>query len=215
MYNLFDNNKVADWCSRYPRKTFLENEILICGIGDSSHLLYIEEGYVRLFITTSQSIEITLVIYKSGSILPFSFLISDWKKTEDYVFVAITKVVARIVPYDKFVLFLKEKPELLFLMLSSLSGGLSGLLVRLENNFLSKPDQIIFLLNYLSNSFGVKTGKNEEVVIPFPVTSEILSTWLGTSRETVSRVLADLKRKGVIEQKGKKVTILKFKALVG
>ncbi|MCH6265211.1 MULTISPECIES: Crp/Fnr family transcriptional regulator [Neobacillus] len=57
----------------------------------------------------------------------------------------------------------------------------------------------------ISNSFGVKTNKG--ILIELPLTNQELANFCGTSREVVNRLLADLRKTGVISINKGTITI--------
>ncbi len=64
----------------------------------------------------------------------------------------------------------------------------------------------------MSNSYGIKQ-KDGSILIDLPLTNQELANFCGTSRESVNRILSELKRDKIITIKRSKVTILDLQYL--
>jgi CRP-like cAMP-binding protein len=64
----------------------------------------------------------------------------------------------------------------------------------------------------MSNSYGIKQ-KDGSILIDLPLTNQELANFCGTSRESVNRILSELKRDKVISIKSSKMTILNLEYL--
>ncbi len=71
--------------------------------------------------------------------------------------------------------------------------------------------RVAHLLLQLASEAG--TLENEQPEVHLPLSHEDLAAVLGTSRESVTRVLNDLKRKGILDISGNKARILRKNAL--
>lgn len=58
-----------------------------------------------------------------------------------------------------------------------------------------------------------KVQKNEQILIPIAMTDEFLGTLLGSSRETITRLLSKWKEKGLIIKKNRFITIINLKEI--
>ena len=58
-----------------------------------------------------------------------------------------------------------------------------------------------------------KNGSNDMDPVDISLTREILANIVGTATETLIRILRDFKEEGLIESKGRKLTVIKIKTL--
>lgn len=58
-----------------------------------------------------------------------------------------------------------------------------------------------------------KNGSNDTDPVDISLTREILANIVGTATETLIRILRDFKEEGLIESKGRKLTVIKIKTL--
>jgi len=73
-------------------------------------------------------------------------------------------------------------------------------------------DRTACALHRMSLDHGVKTHKGIEVELP--ITRAELASMVGTSRETVTRMLSEMRRKGIIDMKRQKITVLNERELM-
>jgi hypothetical protein len=66
-------------------------------------------------------------------------------------------------------------------------------------------ERLIALLKYLKTHFGVPY--KDKVVIAFTLTHDDLSTIVGSTRVTVTRLLKDIESEGIIERLGKSIIL--------
>ncbi|WP_369795781.1 helix-turn-helix domain-containing protein, partial [Anoxybacillus sp. KU2-6(11)] len=72
-------------------------------------------------------------------------------------------------------------------------------------NFARKKGALYSTLIRLANSYGVET--EDGMLIDFPMTNQELANFCGSAREVVSRLLKELKERGVISATKGKITI--------
>lgn len=193
--------KIADWCSQFEKKHFSKGDSILQFTEDGSAIYYLESGYVRLLTTTKAGHDLTFAIHKPGTCFPLQFFLSESLPESPYVYEAVTDVIAYKVPRDQFLLYLQADAKVAMYFLARFSNALTGLVIRMEQSALPKPEEIVAVLQYLGRNFAEPTEDLAVVRIPFPLTAEILSTWTGVARETVTRVLSSLKKKKIISSK--------------
>jgi CRP/FNR family transcriptional regulator len=106
-------------------------------------------------------------------------------------------------PRKKLIELYRESPSLAMNMLAVLSRRLREFTVLIENLSLKEIPQR--LATYLVHQQSLKPVSAR---VKLNVTKGVLSNILGTSQETLSRVLGKLSQEGLIEVQGKEISIL-------
>ena len=111
-------------------------------------------------------------------------------------------------PRKKLIELYRESPSLAMNMLAVLSRRLREFTVLIENLSLKEIPQR--LATYLVHQHSLKPVSAR---VKLNVTKGVLSNILGTSQETLSRVLGKLSQEGLIEVQGKEISILDMERL--
>ncbi|MGR5984157.1 Crp/Fnr family transcriptional regulator [Bacillus cytotoxicus] len=173
--------------------------------GDSRERIYLMlDGFVKLE-RVNQSGNLLYEDYvKRYSIFPYSGMFTD--KGYSYTAEAITDVDVYYIPTVIFEDMVKANRTQLMHIVQQLSSILKLNENRVQNITIpNAQDRVIQTLNYLMHDLGEPNG--EEIVIPCPLTTIEISKISGTSRETVSGVLKQLKNDRIVTVLGKKITI--------
>lgn len=121
---------------------------------------------------------------------------------------ALTKSHLYFFPRRKLIDLYRESPSLAMNMLAVLSRRLREFTVLIENLALKEIPQR--LATYLLHQLAQKPISSR---VKLNVTKGVLSNILGTSQETLSRVLGKLSQEGLIEVQGKEISILNVQRL--
>ncbi|MBC8133174.1 MAG: Crp/Fnr family transcriptional regulator [Deltaproteobacteria bacterium] len=171
----------------------------------SAHVFIILAGRVRAVRRSlSSGREVTLETFQPGDVLadsvfvPERQLLNDWEASEPTEVLAIAREV--------FVAQLQEVPALALAVAVQM-------LARLERSkhlaaglaLADVPDRVVSALREMAQLKG-KTGPEGIVVHDRPTQQEIANS-IGACRETVSRVVSDLARRGLITPRGRTLII--------
>lgn len=186
-----------------------EHKDMIIHDDDAKPLIYVlEKGYVRQFVTTQSGEELSLHIYKPGSVFPLANYMAGAKNR--FAFQALGDVHVKPVDADEFMQQLMTQPELLVEVTGNLSKGLLGLTTRLEHTLFSNAYmKVASLIDYFVTSFGEGNAGFIELAVPF--THQDLANWLGLARETVSRQIEQLQSDGMVKYNGNTLLVHKQK----
>ncbi|MBI3335655.1 MAG: Crp/Fnr family transcriptional regulator [Candidatus Portnoybacteria bacterium] len=198
----------------HRERAYKKGEIILHNFESVSSLYYLQKGYVRQFVITRDGEEVTIHIFRPGSLFPL--MLSFAGAQNRYTFQALTHTVVRQAPQDKVLDFLKREPSLLIEIVQRFAKGLLGLSLRIERfSSTETHEKLISLLLYLSSRFGksIKKSKAQEIMIDLPLTHQEIASWIGRERETVSRQMEKLKRKKLIDYKGKSVFVKNLEKL--
>ena len=147
---------------------------------------------MRQYVYSTDGNEFSIHVYKPGSFFPIALVLADLENR--FYFEAANDIKVRIAQPAKVLSFLKSNPKVLMDFTKRLSRGLFGVVSRYEEDKTKLVEErLLSLLNYLSKNFPK---------YPTP-THQDLSSWLGVSRETVSRNLKRLEGKGKVKRRGR------------
>jgi CRP/FNR family transcriptional regulator len=112
---------------------------------------------------------------------------------------------------DDFQRLYREHPEIADAVIRNLGKRLRVLVKLVERVSLKNvPDRVASaLLDYAEKAGALQSGE----AFRLPRTQEELAHELATSRESVARALADLRKKGIISQEGRRIRILSVQGL--
>jgi len=157
-------------------------------------------GEAKLTAGSRQGESIILRLAESGELLGLSSLIAG----SPYAATAETLTPAQVafIPARKFQRFLRTHPDVSLRVAEHLSMELhkSWEQARLLALAPSTRSKLAQLLLEWADEHG--TAEEEGVAVPFHMTHEEIGRIIGASRETVSRLLSDFKRRRLIRVKG-------------
>lgn len=184
--------------SQFPTKHFKKGDSIIRPLDPIESIYFLRRGLVRQYLITQEGDDISLHLFKPGSFFPIMLLLSNVKNK--YYFEAITAVETARAPADKVLTFIKNEPEILFDLTTRFATGLMGMLVKTEHwLFTDAYKKVLALLLYLSERFG--NENKDGIAISLSLTHSDIGSWIGLRRETVSRQMEKLQKKGLIDQR--------------
>lgn len=192
-------NKTKDFENFYKHfkiRNYKKGEMLIRADDDPQGIFYLKKGYVRQYTISKAGFELTLHILKPISYFPMVWAVNGTPNV--YYFEALTPVEVGRAPRDEVVNFIKDKPTIIFELLSELIEDYAESLKRIENLVFSDAyRRVISVLLYVAKHFGEKTNKG--IIINHRFTQQDIATLTGVTRETASIEIAKLEKKGLIK----------------
>lgn len=174
---------------------FMQGEPLKC-------VYFIASGLVKTYKTDLQGKEQIVAVLQAGDMFPHA---GFFRKGDYPAHAEIVKDATLIaIPIMEFEHLLLQNPKICIKLFRVMGERIVDLQNRLEEQVLHNTyEQIVMLLLRLSQTHGTKTN-NEYIQLNTHFTNRELANMIGTSRETVSRTLTRLKKKGslLIDQKG-------------
>ncbi len=171
--------------------------------------LVIVEGSVKVEISSEDGKELTLAILRPFQFLGELALLDDFNRSataatlEDSRFLVLTKV--------DFHRVVDQYPRMLLPILKTLSRRIRLLTDDIASMaFMDSFTRIARKLVALANDM-TKVEKDGSVTIPQPLTHQELANLVGTTRETVTKVLNDMKNRELISIARHRITIHDFK----
>lgn len=173
------------------------------------HLLC--QGRVKLSISSSDGKMLILRIAEPGDVLGLSATVSGmaYEATAETLEPCQTNFIKR----EEFMRFLREHGEASLKVAEHLSRSYQTTCVQIRSLSLSHSaaEKLARLLLEWCQSSGSRTEQG--IRLKLPLTHEEVARMIGTSRETVSRLLSDFKLKQIIHLKGAHLIIRNLRAL--
>jgi len=172
--------------------------------GDPSFGFYIvQTGAINVHRVNAVGKEQVIHVFRAGESFAEGTLATDKGYPADARAVDESQVM--LVQKSGILALLKRQPELALRMLGSMSAHLRILVAQLED--LTLKDVETRLANWLLKRCP-DSNSNKPVKIVLPMTKRVLASELGTVSETFSRTLAKFREQGLIDVKGKTLTLV-------
>lgn len=192
------------------RLTYGKGEYIIRPGESPSHIFYIDSGLVKAFNISKYGEENLLIIRKPHEIFPLIWAVTGQGRS--IIYQTLTPTTVWRIDRDDFNSFLREQPEVLYPFLDLIIEQYQMHSERILNlEYRSARERLISFLLTMTLRFGKKS--TEGVLINVPLRQQDIASSINTSRETTSRELSILERKGLISHSHSYVTIKNKKAL--
>lgn len=196
--------------TQFKPRSYKKGEILIRSDDNPQGIFYLTNGYVRQYTISKTGIELTLHILKPISYFPMVWAINGTPNV--YNFEALTDVEVGRAPRDEVVSFIKDKPKIIFELMSELLEDYAETLTRVEHLVFSDAyRRVISVLLYIAKHFGEQDGNRKVVGNRF--THQDIATLVGVARETASMEMMKLGKKGPVQYSNQSIIINSTKKL--
>jgi CRP/FNR family transcriptional regulator len=180
---------------QFKIREYKKGEMLIRADDDPMGIFCLTKGYVRQYTISKTGFELTLHILQPISYFPMVWAINGTPNA--YYFEALTPVEVGRAPRDQVVSFIKDKPDVIFELMSELIEDYAESLTRIENLVFSDAyRRVISVLLYIAKHFGEKSDNG--VIIAHRFTQQDIATLVGVARETASNEMVKLEKKGLV-----------------
>ncbi|SES28645.1 Crp/Fnr family transcriptional regulator [Salipaludibacillus aurantiacus] len=161
-------------------------------------LFLLKKGQVRLFRSNQHGKQFTVDVLVDGNIFGET---SSLTLTDDQIFAeAMTDTYVCVISKDEFESFIEKNPKIALKLINILSSRLKELYSLSEKIALSDVKyRLLYLLLHLSEKTGKR--KNEWQSINMKLTHHDLANMIGSTRETTSAIISQLKKEGYIKKK--------------
>ena len=186
------------------KRTFGKGMIIFHKGSPGQTLYIIESGKVRIFIISESGQEISVNIYGPGDAFGELALLDGLPRSAGAV--AMEQTVTFTLHRDDFLRHLEAHPRMARSIIEVLSTRLRYTTTYAESlAFLDVYGRVAAKLLELAERYGVQ---KEGIEIELRLTQAELASWVGTTRESVNKVLGTFRGQGLIEVKERKITIL-------
>jgi CRP/FNR family transcriptional regulator, cyclic AMP receptor protein len=180
-------------------------EAVIVGQADHGDALYIiESGRVKVVLYGESGREMILTIFKAGDVFGEMSLLDGQPRSANVIALQESRVL--MLSREDFVKHLQESPSTALNILSEMSMRLRRADEIIGNlALLDVYGRVARVLIDMARRDGEDT--DEGVMIKHRLTQQDLASMIGTSRETVSRVLSEFQRRGFLSMQGKNILL--------
>lgn len=194
--NTYKTKEFEKFYNQFVTRSYKKGEILIRADDDPQGIFCLTKGYIRQYTISKLGFELTLYIHKPISYFPMVWAINGTPNI--YYFEALTPVEVGRAPRDEVVAFIKDKPILIFELMSELIEDYAESLKRIEHLVFSDAyRRVISVLLYIAKHFGEETDKG--IIVSHRFTQQDIATLVGVARETASIELIKLEKKGLVK----------------
>ncbi|HEY4964292.1 MAG TPA: Crp/Fnr family transcriptional regulator [Candidatus Saccharimonadales bacterium] len=203
------SDKIESFFSKYPLKTVNKGHIFIFPQEDPEHIFHLVTGKVKVYDINQHGVEIVVLEYGPPAFFPMSWAIN--KQPNEFYYGAKTNVSVRQASVKDSLEFLKNNSDVLFDLLSRVYLGTDILLRRMAHIMGGNATtRVLFELAVE----GRRQPENEDNTYSLSFGETELAAKAGLTRETVSRIMKDLKTKNLVSVLGKKIIILNLDKLI-
>jgi CRP-like cAMP-binding protein len=212
--NIFKGIPDADYAviDRHSAERRFAPGAIIYRAGSLATSVYmLKRGKVKLSGSTEEGKEVIFAILKEGDLFG-DLAIADQREHEEEA-TALTDVYLCVMRREDFEALLNSKPYL-SLRFVKWSGVRRRVLEhRLQDLlFRSVPSRLARLVLSLAKDFG-EPRPDRVLVVPFHLSHQEMASLTGASRETVSALLSDWKKRGLIDYSRKHIALVNPGAL--
>lgn len=182
-----------------------QDAIILLAEEEGDTLFVIVRGRVKVTVMSEDGREVILSILKDGDIFGEMSLLDGKPRSASVIATDETELIMLRRP--DFLSRLERYPQMASKMLATLATRLRRTNRQVESlALLNVYGRIAGTLLQLADDLGVKDDQG--IVIPERPIHQEIANMSGTTRETVSRVLNDLERRGYLVREGRKIVIL-------
>lgn len=182
--------------TQFTTRYYKKGEILIRADDDPQGIFCLTKGYVRQYTISKTGLELTLHILKPISYFPMVWAVNGTPNV--YYFEALTEAEVGRAPRDQVLNFIKDKPAIIFELMSELLEDYAESLTRVEHLVFSDAyRRVISVLIYIAKHFGEQNSTG--IIVNHRFTQQDVATLVGVARETASIEMAKLEQKGFMK----------------
>lgn len=185
-------------------RTYKKNQCLFMEGDPRDKIFFLMDGYVSFERGNAEGKMIYFDIVKSKQMFPYGGIFHE--KTYHETATALTDINVYFIQTAVFEELLKKNPKQLVNIIIKLSEILNLHKERVEKILVpNAQERVLHTLQFLLDDLGEKAGNG--MVIPCPLTASCISKISGTTRETVSLIMNQMKREGIISVHSKIITV--------
>lgn len=209
--NLKQIAELVDVFNRYgARKTFKKNAFIIHPGEKPPGVFYIVQGLVKAYDITKYNEENLLIIRKQDELFPLIWAITGQERKVAYQ--ALAPTITLEISREQFEEQIINHPGALAPLLDmtiEMYRLHSERILNLE--YRTVKERIVSFLLTMSNRFGTRTS--DGLLIEVPIRHQDIASSVNATRETISRELSALEKKGLISKQKSLYTLKDIRAL--
>jgi CRP/FNR family cyclic AMP-dependent transcriptional regulator len=191
--------------------TYKKGEYIIRPGETPTSVYYIEEGLVKAFNISKYGEENLLSIRKKHEVFPLIWTLTGQEK--GIIYQALVPTTVRRIDHDTYLTYIHTHPEILPPLIDMVTEMYRLHSERILNlAYRTVRERLVSFLLTMTSRFGEEESGGM-IIINVPLKHQDIASSINASRETASRELAFLERKGLIENKQSFIKIKDKQAL--
>jgi len=206
LFSGIENEDLQALSQNLYHKTMTRGQVLFQQGDRGEEFLIVTSGSVKVELVNADGKELTLAILKPYQFLGELALLDDFPRSAN----AIAMEDGELLCLNKrdFLRVVNQHPRMFAPITRQLTRRVRVLTDDIASMaFLDSFTRTARKLVNLAQDLGV-AGKGQAVTIPQPLTHQELANLVGATRETISKVLGDMRSRSLISVEGHKITIL-------
>ena len=184
--------------------TYRKGEIILRAAEEPSGVYYIGQGFIRVYSITDQGEENTHIIYKAGEVFPLIWAFNDIARNVFYESLSASRLWR--LPKDELLYHVKTSHNVSLSLLRQAVNQFNIFADRLDNlEYTDALERVVYRLLYLAGRFGQKKGR--KIIINAPITHQHIASSINLARETVSREIERLERRGLVSHQKRAIVL--------
>lgn len=210
LFNEMSREEMED-LARTARMESVKKKNTIFLPGDPSLQVYLlKEGRVKISRVSEEGREVTLALLEPGEIFGELEALDD--SPRGALAEALDDTQLCVIQREFFVALIRRKPELSFRLTKLIGFRMRRIESRVEDLvFRDVPARLAHLLIQLSKDHG--KGMPEGISLQIKLTHQEMANLIGAIRETVSAILGEWKKEGLIAVEGRRIILYRLDLL--
>lgn len=203
--NARDVRVLVDLFRHGTKLTYAKGEFIIRPGESPPGVFYLEEGLVKAYDITKYGEENLLIIRKMGELLGLTWAITG--EDRHIIYAALAPTTVWVVPRTTFTDFLQANPAAALPVIDMVTDMYrlhSERIMTLE--YRTVRERLISFLLTTAKRFGKRVPDGLQVGVPLK--HQDIASSISATRETTSRALAELERKGLLKSEQSFITLL-------
>lgn len=193
---LLNTDEIKQFYTGGKKIEYRRGEVVLRAGEEPRGIYFIEKGYLKVYGFSKDGNEHLHLIYGPGDLFPIIWLFEGAIRNVSYE--AIRPLTVWLVEKESFLKFIKSKSTVLFSVLTHVTSLFRYYAGRIDNLLYSNSyEKVAYSIIGLVDRFGIKKGK--KVIISVPLTHYDIASATSITRETASRALSRMHRKGILE----------------
>ncbi|MBN2283069.1 MAG: Crp/Fnr family transcriptional regulator [Deltaproteobacteria bacterium] len=212
LFQSLDPEDCTRLAASFRRRSLKKGEVLFRKGDEGSTLYIIQEGLVKIVLTSETGDEIAPAILTEGDVFGEMALLDGLPRSADAVALEQTELMA--LSRSDFLDFLKNNEQAIQAVFSSISMRLRRTDDLLEDaSFLTISTRLARRLLELAENHGRTDETGNAVIIDLRLTQRDLASMVGATRESVNKELRILRERGAVEMEENLIKIVDMERL--
>lgn len=203
------SNGITEFFAKGRQKKYSAGELIASGEAPSG-VFFVESGFVKVYSISDSGDRYVHLLYKHGEVFPLIWALKDIRRRVFYE--AASPVKVWVVSKSDFLDYFKLENNTSYELLAQITDQFRIYADRLDNlQYKSAHEKVVYRLLFLAGRFGVNSDGG--LLINAPVTHELIAESINLTRETVSREMEKLGKKGLVGKSGGNILLIDIKGL--